>query len=146
MSDAKLERTNVKIEANNHSEILRLQVRCCFWRFSKWCHHDDDEEEQEGMLPAMKVSELHNNYITATETIFKTSGTLYRSSLVKNWRALSSVNLCAYYFNYSQQKLCWERKLDGQRENIQLVLQSGKEEKLLKENTGSDKGKLVQQI
>jgi DNA topoisomerase-1 len=30
MSDAKLERTNVKIEANNHSEILRLQVRCCF--------------------------------------------------------------------------------------------------------------------
>jgi DNA topoisomerase-1 len=40
--------------------------------------HDDDEE-QEGMLPAMKVSEkLHNNYITATE-IFKTSGTLYRS-------------------------------------------------------------------
>jgi DNA topoisomerase-1 len=25
MSDAKLERTNVKIEANNHSEILRLQ-------------------------------------------------------------------------------------------------------------------------
>jgi DNA topoisomerase-1 len=29
---------------------------------------DDDEEEQEGMLPAMKVSEkLHNNYITATE-------------------------------------------------------------------------------
>jgi DNA topoisomerase-1 len=27
---AKLERTNVKIEANNHSEILRLQVRCCF--------------------------------------------------------------------------------------------------------------------
>jgi DNA topoisomerase-1 len=36
------------------------------------------------------------------------------------------------------------KELDGQeRKYTQLVLQSGKLEKLLKENTGSDKGKLV---
>jgi hypothetical protein len=36
--------------------------------------------------------------------------------------------------------------LTVRRKYTQLVLQSGKLEKLLKENTGSDKGKLVQQI
>jgi DNA topoisomerase-1 len=30
MSDAKLERTNVKIEANNHGEFSRLQVSVAF--------------------------------------------------------------------------------------------------------------------
>jgi DNA topoisomerase IA len=59
MSDAKLERTNVKIEANNHSEILRFFRCVAFEGFLKVYleGHDDDEEEQEGMLPAMKVSE-----------------------------------------------------------------------------------------
>jgi hypothetical protein len=70
--------------------------------------HDDDEEEQEGMLPAMKVSEkLHNNYITATD-IQDLRHAIQKLLWLKTGRARnwSSVNLCAYYFNYSQQKLC----------------------------------------
>jgi DNA topoisomerase-1 len=72
MSDAKLERTNVKIEANNHSETASGEV-LLFWRFSEvydW--------RQEGMLPAMKVSENFTT-ITGNGAIFKTSCTLYRS-------------------------------------------------------------------
>jgi DNA topoisomerase-1 len=49
--------------------------------------HDDDEEEQEGMLPAMKVSEkLHNNYITATD-ISRPPARYTEASLVKNWKS-----------------------------------------------------------
>jgi hypothetical protein len=47
--------------------------------------HDDDEEEQEGMLPAMKVSENFTNY--GNGAIFKTSCTLYRSFFGKNWKS-----------------------------------------------------------
>jgi ABC-type polysaccharide/polyol phosphate transport system ATPase subunit len=71
--------------------------------------HDDDEEEQKGMLPAMKVSEkLHNNYITATDDIQDLRHAIQKLLWLKTGRARnwSSVNLCAYYFNYSQQKLC----------------------------------------
>jgi DNA topoisomerase-1 len=50
--------------------------------------HDDDEEEQEGMLPAMKVSEkLHNNYITATERYSRPPARYTEASLVKNWKS-----------------------------------------------------------
>jgi DNA topoisomerase-1 len=48
----------------------------------------DDEEEQEGMLPAMKVSEkLHNNYITATERYSRPPARYTEASLVKNWKS-----------------------------------------------------------
>jgi DNA topoisomerase-1 len=97
------------------------------------------------MLPAMKVSEkLHNNYITATERYSRPPARYTEASLVKtrarNW---SSVNLCAYYFNYSQIML--RKEILTVREKIYTIsLAVGKlEEKLLKENTGSDKGKLV---
>jgi DNA topoisomerase-1 len=69
MSDAQLERTNVKIEEITMS-CLQHRGSIAFEGFLKVYleGHDDDEEEQEGMLPAMKVNEkLLNNYITATE-------------------------------------------------------------------------------
>jgi DNA topoisomerase-1 len=51
--------------------------------------HDDDEEEQEGMLPAMKVSEkLHNNYITATERYSRPPARYTEASLVKKLEEL----------------------------------------------------------
>jgi hypothetical protein len=109
MSDAKLERTNVKIEANNHSEILRLQVRLLLKVFVYFEGHDDDEEEQEGMLPAMKVSENFTTIILRQRSDIQDLRHAIQKLLwlktgrARNW---SSVNLCAYYFNYSQQKLC----------------------------------------
>jgi DNA topoisomerase-1 len=88
MSDAKLERTNVKIEANNHSEILRLQVRCFEGFLKVYLKVMMTMKKQEGMLPAMKVSEkLHNNYITATERYSRPPARYTEASLVKNWKS-----------------------------------------------------------
>ena len=70
MSDAELERTNVKIEANNHSEVFVASGEVLLFEGFLKVYlegHDDDEEEQEGMLPALKVNEpLANSFITAT--------------------------------------------------------------------------------
>ena len=57
MSDAELERTNVKIEANNHSEVFVASGEVLLFEGFLKVYlegHDDDEEEQEGMLPALK--------------------------------------------------------------------------------------------
>jgi DNA topoisomerase-1 len=112
--------------------------------------HDDDEEEQEGMLP-MKVSEkLHNNYITATERYSRPPARYTEASLVKKLEELGIGRPSTYAPTIStilNRNYVEKGNLDGQeRENTHNSLAVGKlEEKLLKENTGSD-GKLVQQI
>ncbi|WP_394758064.1 type I DNA topoisomerase [Flavobacterium sp.] len=152
MSDAELERTNVKIEANNHSEIFTASGEVIkFEGFLKVYleGHDDDEEEQEGMLPSMKVNEkLSNNYITATERYSRAAARYTEASLVKKLEELGIGRPSTYAPTIStiiNRNYVEKGNLEGQERNYtQLTLQSGKVgEKLLKENTGSDKGKLV---
>ncbi|WP_395047039.1 type I DNA topoisomerase [Flavobacterium sp.] len=152
MSDAELERTNVKIEANNHSEIFTASGEVIkFEGFLKVYleGHDDDEEEQEGMLPSMKVNEkLANNYITATERYSRAAARYTEASLVKKLEELGIGRPSTYAPTIStiiNRNYVEKGNLEGQERNYtQLMLQSGKVgEKLLKENTGSDKGKLV---
>lgn len=152
MSDAELERTNVKIEANNHKEIFTATGEVIkFEGFLKVYleGHDDDEEEQEGMLPAMKVNErLQNNYITATERYTRPAARYTEASLVKKLEELGIGRPSTYAPTIStiiNRNYVEKGNLEGQERNYtQLVLQSGKlVEKQLKENTGSDKGKLV---
>jgi len=152
MSDAELERTNVKIEANNHKEMFTATGEVIkFEGFLKVYleGHDDDEEEQEGMLPAMKVNErLQNNYITATERYSRPAARYTEASLVKKLEELGIGRPSTYAPTIStiiNRNYVEKGNLEGQeRKYTQLVLQSGKlEEKHLKENTGSDKGKLV---
>ena len=64
MSDAQLERTNVKIEANNHKEVFAASGEVLLFEgFLKvYLEGSDDEDvEQEGMLPALTVNERLNN-------------------------------------------------------------------------------------
>ncbi len=152
MADAELERTNVKIEANNHSEIFTASGEVIkFEGFLKVYleGNDDDDEEQEGMLPAMKVNEkLANNYITATERYSRASARYTEASLVKKLEELGIGRPSTYAPTIStiiNRNYVEKGTLEGQERNyIQITLQSGKvAEKLLKENTGSDKGKLV---
>ena len=152
MSDAELERTNVKIEANNHSEIFTASGEVIkFEGFLKVYleGNDDDDEEQEGMLPAMKINEkLANNYITATERYSRAAARYTEASLVKKLEELGIGRPSTYAPTIStiiNRNYVEKGNLDGQERNYtQLTLQSGKVgEKLLKENTGSDKGKLV---
>ncbi len=152
MADAELERTNVKIEANNHSEIFTASGEVIkFEGFLKVYleGNDDDDEEQEGMLPAMKVNEkLGNNYITATERFSRAASRYTEASLVKKLEELGIGRPSTYAPTIStiiNRSYVEKGTLDGQERNYtQLTLKSGKVgEKLLKENTGSDKGKLV---
>jgi len=152
MSDAQLERTNVKIEANNHSEIFTASGEVLLFEGFLKVYlegHDDDEEEQEGMLPAMKVNEkLANNYITATERYSRPPARYTEASLVKKLEELGIGRPSTYAPTIStiiNRNYVEKGTLEGQERNYtQLTLQADKVgEKLLKENTGSDKGKLV---
>lgn len=152
MSDAKLERTNVKIEANNHDEVFTASGEVLLFEGFLKVYlegHDDDEEEQEGMLPVMKVNEkLQNNYITATERYSRAAARYTEASLVKKLEELGIGRPSTYAPTIStiiNRNYVEKGNLEGlERNYTQLTLQSGKfEEKLLKENTGSDKGKLV---
>ena len=152
MSDAELERTNVKIEANNHQEVFTASGEVIkFEGFLKVYleGNDDDDEEQEGMLPAMKVNErLQNNYITATERYSRAAARYTEASLVKKLEELGIGRPSTYAPTIStiiNRNYVEKGNLEGQERNYtQLTLQSGKvSDKVLKENTGSDKGKLV---
>lgn len=152
MSDAELERTNVKIDANNHKESFVASGEVIkFEGFLKVYleGHDDDEEEQEGMLPAMRVNEsLQNNYITATERYSRPASRYTEASLVKKLEELGIGRPSTYAPTIStiiNRSYVEKGTLEGQeRKYSQLTLQSGKiSDKILKENSGSDKGKLV---
>jgi DNA topoisomerase-1 len=152
MSDAKLERTNVKIEANNHGEVFTASGEVLLFEGFLKVYlegHDDEEEEQEGLLPAMKVNEkLQNNYITATERYSRAAARYTEASLVKKLEELGIGRPSTYAPTIStiiNRNYVEKGNLEGlERNYTQLTLQSGKlAEKLLKENTGSDKGKLV---
>ncbi|WP_091492641.1 type I DNA topoisomerase [Flavobacterium phragmitis] len=152
MSDAQLERTNVKIEADNHDEVFTASGEVLLFEGFLKVYlegHDDDEEEQEGMLPALKVNEkLANNYITATERYSRPPARYTEASLVKKLEELGIGRPSTYAPTIStiiNRNYVEKGTLEGvERNYTQLTLQNNKVgEKVLKENTGSDKGKLV---
>ncbi|WP_433780195.1 type I DNA topoisomerase [Flavobacterium anhuiense] len=152
MSDAQLERTNVKIEADNHDEVFTASGEVLLFEGFLKVYlegHDDDEEEQEGMLPALKVYEkLANNYITATERYSRPPARYTEASLVKKLEELGIGRPSTYAPTIStiiNRNYVEKGTLEGvERNYTQLTLQNNKVgEKVLKENTGSDKGKLV---
>ena len=152
MADAELERTNVKIEASKHSELFTAAGEVIkFEGFLKVYleGNDDDDEEQEGMLPAMKVNEnLVNNYITATERYSRASARYTEAALVKKLEELGIGRPSTYAPTIStiiNRNYVEKGNMEGQLRNYtQLTLRDAKiVDILLKENTGSDKGKLV---
>jgi DNA topoisomerase-1 len=152
MSDAELERTAVKIQADKHNELFAASGEVLLFEGFLKVYlegNDDDDEEQEGMLPAMKVKEkLLNKYIAATERYSRASARYTEAALVKKLEELGIGRPSTYAPTIStiiNRTYIEKGNLDGQERNYtQLSLQSGVlKEQLLKENTGSDKGKLV---
>ena len=154
MSDAKLERTNVKIKANTHSEEFTANGEVIkFDGFLKVYLESSDEEdtpeEQDGMLPSMNVGEtLLNNYISATERFTRPPYRFTEASLVKKLEELGIGRPSTYAPTISTiQNRGYVQKgtIDGtEREYVQLLLESGAvNEKKLTETVGSDKGKMV---
>ncbi len=152
MSEAKLERTNVKIGANNHDQQFAATGEVLlFDGFLKVYleSNDDDDEETEGMLPALKLNEkLNAQSITATEKYTRPSARYTEASLVKKMEELGIGRPSTYAPTIStiiSRNYVEKGNLDGQeRKYVQIQLVGGKTtEKVLTENTGSDKGKLV---
>ena len=152
MSDAELERTLVKIVANNHPEQFVASGEVIkFEGFLKVYleGHDDDEEEQEGMLPAMKVGEhMLNQSITATERFSRPPSRYTEASLVKKLEELGIGRPSTYAPTISTiigRNYVEKGSFEGQERNYQqLTLKKGVvTTQSLKENVGSDKGKLV---
>ncbi len=152
MSEAELERTNVKISASTHNENFTANGEVItFDGFLKvYLEGTDDENvEQEGMLPAMRINEaLLNNYITATERYTRPPARFTEASLVKKLEELGIGRPSTYAPTIStiQNRNYVEKgAVEGvEREYAQLTLQGGEVRgKKLKEKVGSDKGKLV---
>ncbi|RIV44241.1 type I DNA topoisomerase [Flagellimonas pelagia] len=154
MSDAELERTNVKIKASTHDEEFTANGEVIkFDGFLKvYLEGTDDEdnvEEQEGMLPALRVGEaLQNIYISATERFTRPPYRYTEASLVKKLEELGIGRPSTYAPTIStiQNRGYVEKgSVEGtERKYVQMVLESGKlSEQKLSEMVGSDKGKLV---
>ena len=154
MSDAVLERTNVKINASTHSEEFTANGEVIkFDGFLKvYMERIDDEDiadEQEGMLPAMNVGDtLHNNFISATERFSRAPYRFTEASLVKKLEELGIGRPSTYAPTISTiQNRGYVEKgtIEGaERKYTQFILKSGTvKEKVLSEIVGSDKGKLV---
>ncbi|MDN3595406.1 type I DNA topoisomerase [Zunongwangia endophytica] len=153
MSEAQLERTNVKIEANKHDKIFTANGEVLkfegFLKVYLEGSDDEDSEEQSGMLPEMKVNEaLQNIFINATERFTRPPYRYTEASLVKKLEELGIGRPSTYAPTIStiQNRNYIEKgSVDGaEREYVQFTLEKGKiSEKQLTETVGSDKGKLV---
>ena len=152
MSDAALERTNVKIASDKHQELFHATGEVIkFEGFLKVYleGHDDEEEEQEGMLPALKLNEsLFNQKIIATERFSRPPSRYTEASLVKKLEELGIGRPSTYAPTIStiiNRNYVEKGTSEGaERKYAQMVLMNGDiSSQILAENTGADKGKLV---
>lgn len=152
MSDAELERTNVKIGIADHDKQFTANGEMIkFDGFLKVYLEGTDEEEQEktGLLPDMKKGDaLTNKYIRATERFTRPKSRYTEASLVKKLEELGIGRPSTYAPTIStiqNRKYIEKGSIEGYpREYAQLRLKGGEiEEKKREETVGSDKGKLV---
>jgi len=152
MSEAQLERTNVKISNSKNEKILTANGEVItFDGFLKVYLEgtDNEDEEQEGMLPKLFVNEvLDNNYITATERYSRAPGRFTEASLVKQLEELGIGRPSTYAPTIStiqRREYIVKGTVEGtERAYTELRLKNNAlSEKSLVEKVGSDKGKLV---
>ena len=152
MSEAQLERTNVKIVTSNHDKPFTANGEVIkFDGFLKVYLEgtDDENAEKEGMLPAMAINEVvTNNYIVATERFSRPPYRFTEASLVKKLEELGIGRPSTYAPTIStiQNRNYVEKgTVDGKERQYRLLTLKDNilEEKTLSENFGSDKGKLV---
>jgi DNA topoisomerase I len=152
MSDAQLERTNLKVQANNHKELFSATGEMI--KFEGFLRvylegHDDEDEQEEGMLPSLTVNEpLAANYITATQRFSRPPARYSEAALVKKLEELGIGRPSTYAPTITtiiNRNYVEKGTFEGhERAYTQLVLKDNKvATKQLTENTGSDKGKLV---
>ncbi|WP_115462093.1 type I DNA topoisomerase [Winogradskyella aurantiaca] len=155
MSEASLERTNVKIAINGDRPVAQNFVAngevITFDGFLKVYLEgtDTEEEEQSGLLPDLSVNDaLDSVFISATERFTRPPARYTEASLVKKLEELGIGRPSTYAPTIStiQNRNYIEKgTVDGtERHYIQLLAEGGSvKESTLTERVGSDKGKLV---
>ncbi|WP_179321199.1 type I DNA topoisomerase [Winogradskyella helgolandensis] len=155
MSDAKLERTNLKVQIDSKNKVSEQFTAngeiITFEGFLKVYLEgtDDEDAEQEGILPDLKIGEaLQNKYITATERFTRPPARFTEASLVKQLEELGIGRPSTYAPTIStiQNRNYVEKGTHegDERSYKQLVLEDQKiKDNTLSEQTGSNKGKLV---
>ena len=152
MSEAKLERTNVKVSTKNHDKDFSANGEVItFDGFLKvYLESTDDENvEQDGMLPAMALGEVLTNIsIVSTQRFSRPPYRFTEASLVKKLEELGIGRPSTYAPTIStiQNRNYVEKgTVEGQERQYKvLTLKNSKlDEKIMSENFGSDKGKLV---
>src|SRR5690606_16457366 len=154
MSDAQLERTNVKIDVLTPTKLdeqfFANGEMIKFDGFLKVYLEGTDleDEEQEGMLPQMEEGDMvENDYITATERFTRPPYRYTEASLVKQLEDLGIGRPSTYAPTIStiiNRNYVEKGTIDGvERKYLQVRLEEQKiSEKTLTEMVGSDKGKL----
>ncbi|WP_430615054.1 type I DNA topoisomerase [Flavobacterium sp. JP2137] len=152
MSDARLERTLVKIESNKYKELFSATGEVLLFEGFLKVYlegHDDEEEEVEGILPALKVQEvLLNKHITATQRFTRPASRYTEASLVKKLEELGIGRPSTYAPTISTiiARTYVEKGISEGRERPyqMLVLKNGAiTASDLIEKVGSEKGKLL---
>ena len=152
MSDAQLERTNVKINNTNNSKLFTANGEVItFEGFLKVYLEgtDNEDDEQAGMLPKLEVSEqLTNEFITATERYTKAPYRFSEAALVKRLEELGIGRPSTYAPTIStiqRREYIQKGAVEGKERNyLQMTLKSNSvTSETLTEKVGSDKGKLV---
>jgi DNA topoisomerase-1 len=155
MSEAKLERTQVKINIESKTPVEQNFIAngeiLTFDGFLKVYLEgtDFDEEEQEGMLPTLTEGQfLDNKVITATERFTRPPYRFTEASLVKQLEELGIGRPSTYAPTIStiiQRKYVEKGTVEGRSRGYQwMTLQDNQiTQKELSEQVGSDKGKLV---
>ena len=152
MTDAKLERTTIKIEAPLKQEFVANGEVIIFDGFLKVylaTNLEDEEEEVEGLLPALTVGDVVEvKEISSTERFTRPPARYVEASLVKKLEELGIGRPSTYAPTISTiQKRGYVEKgeKDGTERNYTAIILSNNQvnEAKLSERTGSDKGKLV---
>lgn len=152
MSDAKLERTNVRIASNKYQDQFAASGEVLlFDGFLKVYleGHDDEDEEVEGILPSLRVGEeLFRNSLVATQRYSKPAARYTEASLVKKLEELGIGRPSTYAPTISTiinrnyvEKGTTEGKERGYKQ-LEFLNDQVKVKELV-EKTGSDKGKLI---
>lgn len=152
MSDAKLERTVIQINADKHDKKFTARGEVVtFEGFLKVYFEGKDEEEdaQEGLLPKVRQGEqLDAKTITATERFTRPPARYTEASLVKRLEELGIGRPSTYAPTITtiiNRKYIEKGTVEGdERKYTQLVLtQNDIKKEILSERVGSEKGKLV---
>ena len=152
MSDAELERTNVKIENSGNTKIFTANGEMIkFDGFLKVYLEgtDNEDEEQAGMLPNLKANEnLEYTFINATQRFTSPPYRFTEASLVKQLEELGIGRPSTYAPTIStvQKRGYVEKGINEglERAYQQMILSNGDvRNQTLSEKTGSDKNKLV---